>query len=96
MKDFFRQNRMIVGLVIVLGSELLVALLLWAGLAVAGETTQSHLRWFAIIFVAPVLLLRHYAKRRNQALVTKTIATALFVTFILFMVYLIKTGTLTM
>jgi len=92
MKDFFRQDSVLVGLVVSVGSELLTALLLWVVLAVVGIETAAHLRWFAAIFVAPVLLLRVYAKRQEQPLVTKTIATVLFVTFIIYMVFLFKTG----
>jgi len=92
MKEFFRQDRVLVGLVVALGSELLTALLLWAGLLVAGEEVVAHLRWFAVIFVAPVLLLRLYAKRQEQPTVTKTVATVLFVTFIIYMIFLFKTG----
>lgn len=92
MNNLFHQDRIWVGLVVALGSELLTALLLWAGLAIAGVPAAEHLRWFAAIFVAPVLLLRHYAKLQQLPTVTKTVATVLFVTFVLFMLLLFKNG----
>ncbi len=82
---FFRQNKIVVGLVAGLGSELLAALLLWAGLLVAGEPVGAHIRWFGIVFVPLVLILRHYAKKREFLVVTKTLIVILFITFVAFM-----------
>ncbi len=91
MSDFFRRDTVWVGLVAVLGSEVLVVLLLALGLSIAGQPLMSHIRWFAVAFVAPVLLLRYYAHRKSQPLVTKTVIITTFVTFIAFMFYLLKT-----
>ncbi len=85
MRDFFKQNKIIVGVVVGLGSEILMALLLWIGLNIAGEQPLLHQRWFGACFIAPLLLLRHYAKRKEQPLVTKTLITILFLTFVGFM-----------
>ena len=90
-KVFFKQDSVLAGIILGVGSELLTALLLWAGLTVAGEPVSAHVSWFGACFVAPVLILRHYARKKEQPLVTKTLITVLFVTFVVFMfVYLKK------
>ena len=71
MKDFFRKDSMWLGLATGLGSAALTAVLLWIGIVVAGEQPSAHLRWFGACFVAPVLLLRHYAKAGKYPVTVK-------------------------
>ena len=78
MKKFFAQDKVIVGIVAGLGAEL--------GLA--------HMRWFAGMFFPLILVLHHYAKGRTQLHVTKTLIVVFFVTFLAFMIYLLKSNTL--
>ena len=85
MKDFFRRNSVVLGVVVTLGSEAIVALLLWLGLTIAGISPMEHIRWFGGCFIPPVLLLRHYAKKKEYPVVTKTIIITLFITFLAFM-----------
>lgn len=82
---FFRQNKIAVGIVAGLGSEALATLLLWVGLMVAHEPVSEHVRWFGIVFVPIILILRHYARKTDLLLVTKTLIVVLFVTFLAFM-----------
>lgn len=82
---FFRQNKIAVGIVAGLGSEALAALLLWVGLMVAHEPVSEHVRWFGIVFVPIILILRHYARKTDLLLVTKTLIVVMFVTFLAFM-----------
>lgn len=96
MSDFFKRDSVLLGFAAVVGSALLTALLLWAALAVAGVDPSGHYRWFAACFVAPVLLLRHFAKTRQFPTATKTSITLLFVLFVAFMFFLLKTGGLTL
>ena len=88
MKRFFTQDRVMVGLVAVLGSELLFCLVLAAVLLLTGLGIEGHERWFGGMFVAPLLILRAYAKSRSHLTVTKTVIVAFFVTFVAFMFYL--------
>ena len=85
IKKFFSQNKVSVGLVGALGSELLCAALLWLGLLLAGTPAAAHVRWFAVCIVPPLLMLRFYAKKRRQQTVVKTIISVVFVTFVAFM-----------
>lgn len=78
---------MVLGVVVTLGSEAIVALLLWMGLTIAGISPMEHIRWFGGCFVPPVLLLRYYAKKKEYPVVTKTIIITLFVTFIAFVMW---------
>lgn len=96
MKRFFTQNKIAVGLVAGLGSELLFCLLLAAGLLLAGEGIADHIRWFGGMFIPILLILRAYAKSRQYLTVTKTLIIIFFVTFIAFMFYLLSTHTLTL
>ena len=86
MKQFFSQDKVIVGLVVALGSAAAFCLLLTAGLLIAHEPIMAHLRWYGGMFVPMVLLLQHYAKRKELLTVTKTIIVTLFVTFIAFLI----------
>lgn len=96
MKRFFSQDKISVGLVAGLGSELLFCLLLAAGLLLAGEGIADHIRWFGGMFIPILLILRAYAKSRQYLTVTKTLIIIFFVTFIAFMFYLLSTHTLTL
>ena len=91
MKNFFQSDNVTVGLIAGLGSEVLTAVLLYAGLAIAGLPLAGHERWFGICFVAPLLILRAYAHGKTHPVVTKTLIVTLFVTFLLFMFFLFKT-----
>lgn len=90
IKEFFSQDKPVVGVVGALLGELGGALLLWLGLLVAGQSATVHLRWFAACIVPPVLLLRHYAKKRTQLRATKAIIVVVFITFVAFMWLLFK------
>ena len=90
-----KKDNITTGIVLSLGSELLTALLLWAGLTVAGSLgaeglePASHVKWFGVAFVPAVLLLQHHAKEKH-IVVTKTMIVVLFVTFVAFMVLFMK------
>lgn len=94
MKKFFAQDKPIVGIVAGLGSELGFCLAFAIGLLIAGEPIMEHVRWFAGMFFPLILVLHHYAKGRTQLRVTKTLIVVFFVTFIAFMIYLLKTKAL--
>lgn len=94
MADFFKRDGILQGIVLALGSEIVVAALLYVGLLVAGIPAETRLRWFAVCFVAPLLLLRHIAKRKDRILTMKTIIVILFVSFVAFMFLLLKTKAL--
>ena len=96
LKEFFAQDKVIVGSVAGLGSELGFVLALTAGLLIAGQPPMEHIRWYGGMFLCLLLVLQHYAKRREQLKVTKTLIVVLFVTFLLFIIYLLKSGALTM
>lgn len=90
MKKFFHQDKVSVGIIAGLGSELLLAALLTIGLLIAGEAPADHIRWYAGVFIAPLLLLRYYPKQKQWLHITRTLIVVLFVTFIAFMFYLLK------
>lgn len=94
MKKFFAQDKVIVGIVAGLGAEIGFCVALAVGLLIAGEPLKAHIRWFAGMFFPLILMLHHYAKKRTQLRVTKTLIVVFFVTFLAFMFYLIKTNTL--
>lgn len=96
MKKFFQQDTVMVGLVAGLGTELAYCLVLTVGLLVAGMPPLEHIRWYAGMFVCLILVLHRYAKRREYPTVGKTLIVVLFATFIPFIIYLLKSNTLTM
>ena len=90
MKKLINKNSIAVGILLAVGSEVLCALLLWGVLAVLGQDLEAHLRWFAIAFVPPLLLLRHYAREKDYPLSLKAVIVTFFVTFVAFMWAMIK------
>lgn len=90
LKNFFSQDRPVVGIVAGLGSEVGFCLALALGLLIAGEPIGDHIRWFGGMFIPLILVLHHYARRREQLKVTKTLIVVLFVTFLAFMIYILK------
>ena len=90
LKNFFSQDRPLVGIVAGLGSEVGFCLALALGLLIAGEPIGAHIRWFGGMFIPLILVLHHYARKREQLKVTKTLIVVLFVTFLAFMIYLLK------
>ncbi|MBR4506200.1 MAG: hypothetical protein IKP21_05450 [Bacteroidales bacterium] len=90
LKNFFSQDRPLVGIVAGLGSEVGFCLALALGLLIAGEPIGAHIRWFGGMFIPLILVLHHYARRREQLKVTKTLIVVLFVTFLAFMIYILK------
>ena len=90
MRKFFAQDSILVGLVAGLGAEIGFAIVLTAGLLIAGETISEHMRWFGGMFIPLILVLRHYVKDHEHLRVTRTLIVVFFVTFLAFMIYLLK------
>ena len=90
IKKFFSQDRPIVGIVAGLGAKVGFCIVLVVGLLIAGEPIGAHIRWFGGMFIPLILVLHHYARKREQLKVTKTLIVVLFVTFLAFMIYILK------
>ena len=90
MKKLLDKNSLPLGTIATLLSELLCALLLWLILLVAGIPVTEHLRWFAVAFVPPALLLRYYAHRKDFPDTLKAVIVTLFITVVLFMWWMLK------
>ena len=96
MKKFFLQDSVFVGVVAGLGAELVYCVLLTVGMLLAGVSPFEHIRWYAGKFVCLILVLQRYAKRREFPVVDKTLIVVLFITFLPYIVYLLKTNALLM
>ncbi|MBQ7280536.1 MAG: hypothetical protein IJR13_07445 [Bacteroidales bacterium] len=94
VKQFFQQDKAMVGVVAVVASELLAVVLLTVVLLIVGESPMAHIRWYAGVAVPALLVVRAYAKYRDALSATKGAIVALAVTFVLFMLFLIKTKTI--
>lgn len=92
-KRFLSQDTPLVGLVAGLGSLILTALIITAGLLIANLPVGEHLRWFAGCFVPPLLIMRYYVKLQKSTIV-KTLIVLIFLLFIAFMFLLFKTHSL--
>ena len=93
LKRLLERDTITTGLLLGLGSIIATAALLTLGLLVAGQPLGSHLRWYAACFVPPLLLLR-YVIKLQRITITKTLIITLFLTFIPFMAYLIRSNNL--
>ena len=92
-KRLLERDTIATGLLLGLGAIIATAALLTLGLLVAGQPLGSHLRWYAACFVPPLLLLRYVIKLQCIT-ITKTLIITLFLTFIPFMAYLIRSNNL--
>lgn len=90
IRSFFEEDSYIVGIAGVVAAELLSALLIFVVLWLLGANILEQMRWFAAAYIAPVMLVRHWAKRQMQPDTTKAAITTLFVTFIPFIVILLR------
>lgn len=90
MKKILNKNSAPLGVMAAVASELLCAALLWVVLLVTGMPMAEHLRWFAVAFVPPLLLLRYYAKAQEYPVTLKAVIVTFFVTFVLFMWYMLR------
>lgn len=90
MKKILNKSSATLGVIAAVVSELLCAALLWVALLIAGVPATEHLRWFAVAFVPPLLLLRYYAKVQEYPVTLKAVIVTFFVTFVLFMWYMLK------
>ena len=93
LKRLLERDTIATGLLLGLGAIIATAALLTLGLLVAGPPLGSHLRWYAACFVPPLLLLR-YVIKLQRITITKTLIITLFLTFIPFMAYLIRSNNL--
>lgn len=75
----------------VVAAELPVVLLWLAVILITGLAPAEQLRWLALAFIAPTLLLRRMAKRQQAPTATKGAIVTLFVTFMVFIVFYLKT-----
>lgn len=90
MKRFWQKDTLWTGIAAVVLSEILVGVLLGTGLKLAGESLYGHARWFVVMFVAALLVMRAYMKKKEYLNATKGAICAMFVTFVAFMTWLLK------
>lgn len=96
LKTFFAQDTILTGIVAGVGSELGFCIVLAAALAIAGEPMGAHIRWFGGMYIPLILVLHHYARKREQLRVTKTLIVVLLATFLPFITYLLKAQIITL
>lgn len=80
------------GILLALGSIVLSAVLIMVVFLLLGMPFVSNLRIFILSFVAPILLLRYYAKKLQYIKTAKAIAVTLFFTMLPFIVVLVRMG----
>lgn len=92
LDDAPRNKQIRFGILAILLSECAVALLVGIGLVIVKEPIFGNIKWFATIFIIPILLLRHYAKQQANPALTKSMIVTLFLTFIVFFACMVKTN----
>ena len=86
------KDRWSTGVWAVVATELPVLLLWWLVLRIVVLPLSDNLRWLALAFIPPVLLLRNWAKKQQMPTATKGAIVTLFATFILFIVIYLRTA----
>ena len=84
------KSSVIRGLLLGLGSEIVVAMLLWAGLAIAGIGPMEHFPWFGACLFPPLLMIRYFVKKDSDLVLVKTLITILFVTTITYLFFVLR------
>lgn len=90
MKKLLHHNSIATGIIGVLVTELLCAVLVFLVLVLLHLPLAENTRWFAIALVPPILLLRHYAKEQDYPDTLKAVITTLFVTAIAYFWFMLK------
>lgn len=93
-KEFFAQDKASRGVLAVVLAEAVPAILLIAVLLIIGEPVKEHIRWMAGAAVPALLVVQAYARHKEALNATRGAIVTLFVTFITFMLILIKTKTI--
>ena len=90
MKKLLHTNSVAIGIVATLILEILSAAIVWLVLVLLHQPIAENARWFVICFVPPLMLLRYYAKIKDYPTTLKSVITAFFVTFVIFMWVMLK------
>ncbi len=90
MKRLLNKDSVAVGIIAALLSELLCAVVVWLVLLCIHYPVLDHLRFFAVCFVSPALLLRYYAHLKEYPTTLRAVIVTLFVTVVLFMWAMLK------
>lgn len=90
MKNLLHNNNYLTGVIGVVVSELLCALLVYLVLLFFNLPLAENARWFALAFIPPILLLRYYAKIQDYPDTLKAVITTVFVTAIAYFWFMLK------
>jgi RsiW-degrading membrane proteinase PrsW (M82 family) len=90
MKNLLHNNNYLTGVIGVVVSELLCALLVYLVLLIFNLPLAENARWFALAFIPPILLLRYYAKNQDYPDTLKAVITTVFVTAIAYFWFMLK------
>ena len=83
-------NKAIVRVLVALGLELAIALLVWLIIVITHGQLIERIGWFGAVLVGPLLMLRHYARKKEDRDTIKGLATLLFVSAIVFFFFFLK------
>ena len=90
IKDFFHQDKISVGIIAALGSELIGVGIMMAVMLIAKLSIMEHLQWFAVAFIPTLLVMRYYMKAKVYLTTTKTVIVTIFVTFVAYMFWMLR------
>jgi RsiW-degrading membrane proteinase PrsW (M82 family) len=90
MKNLLHKNNYLTGVIGVVVSELLCALLVYLVLLIFNLPLAENARWFALALIPPILLLRYYAKNQDYPDTLKAVITTVFVTAIAYFWFMLK------
>ena len=90
MKKLLHTDSIATGIVATLFLEIVSAAIVWLVLVLLHLPLAENARWFVICFVPPLLLLRYYAKIKDYPTTLKSVITTFFITFVIFMWFMLK------
>lgn len=90
MNKLLNKDSIALGVTATLLSELLCAGVVWLVLTIIHYPLAENMRFFAVCFVPPALLLRRYAHVKDYPATLKAVITTFFATVVLFMWAMLK------
>lgn len=90
MKNLLHKNNYLTGVIGVVVSELLCALLVYLVLLIFNLPLAENARWYSLALIPPILLLRYYAKIQDYPDTLKAVITTVFVTAIAYFWFMLK------
>ncbi len=88
----FKKDNIATGLILGIGSTILLLGIIYVILGIAGIEKSGNLRFFLLAFIPNIIFIRYYLKNLHYHKTAYTLIVITFVFMISFLVYLMRSG----